>query len=179
MAQDFVTTVQERDEAERKEKIKQLQKYLREIAKKDNRIPLLIIDGLYLEETKNAVAIFQEIYGIAITGEVDEETWNRIYREYIAAVGVSRSCLCLDVLSKKDASFQTGDSGYIIYFIQVMLKRIAEKYSNFPDIEINGTVDEPTKKALNQVREIHNLSPFATDDDVIDAVAIIYCAVVQ
>ena len=38
------------DKFERKEKIKQLQKYLREIAKVDNRIPLLSIDGFFFDD---------------------------------------------------------------------------------------------------------------------------------
>ncbi len=179
MAQDSVNLTNIRDENERKEKIKQLQKYLREIAKKDDRIPLLVIDGLFLAETQNAVEIFQEIYGISKTGEVDEETWNKIYKEYIDIVGGWRSCLCLDVLKNKDAALNMGESGYIIYFIQVMLKRISDKYSNFPEIEVSGTVDENTQKALLQVREIHNLSPSATDEEIIDAVAVIYCSVSQ
>ena len=169
----------QRDENERKEKIKQLQKYLREIAKQDDRIPLLIIDGLFLEETKQAVEVFQEIYGIAITGEVDEETWNRIYKEYIDIVGLERSCSCLDILSKKDTTLEKGNSGYIVYFVQVMLKRISDKYSNFPEIEVSGTVDENTEKALAQIREIHNLPPSATDEEILDAVAVIYCSVSQ
>ena len=61
MANEFTPIVDTRDEFERKEKIKQLQKYLREIAKVDNRIPLLVIDGFFLDETENAVRIFQEI----------------------------------------------------------------------------------------------------------------------
>ena len=179
MAQEFVALIDERDENERKEKIKQLQKYLREIAKKDNRIPLLVIDGLFLEETKRAVEVFQEIYGISITGEVDEETWNRIYKEYVDIVGGLRSCLCLDVLKNKDAQLNQGESGYIIYFIQVMLKRISEKYSNFPEIQVTGIVDENTAKSLDIIREIHNLQSNVTDDEIIDAVAIIYCSVSQ
>ena len=84
------------DKFERKEKIKQLQKYLREIAKVDNRIPLLSIDGFFFDETENAVKIFQEIYGLSSTGEVDEQTWNKIYQEYFSLVGAKNPCSCFN-----------------------------------------------------------------------------------
>lgn len=161
----------------RKQHIMQLQKYLREIAKNDNRIPLLAIDGLYLDRTADAVTAFQEIYALPQSGEVDEQTWNKIYEEYIEIVGLDRTCICVDVFANPDATLKQGDNGYLIYFVQVMLLRISDKYNNFPSIEVNGTVDENTEKALKEIRRVSGLDENAGDDDTLRELASIYCSI--
>ena len=158
------------DKFERKEKIKQLQKYLREIAKVDNRIPLLSIDGFFFDETENAVKIFQEIYGLSSTGEVDEQTWNKIYQEYSSLVGAKNTCSCFN-------PFEETDSVYAIYFVQVMLKRLSEKYNNLPSVEINGVIDENTTLALEEIKAIYGYDESVNKKDTFSAVATIYCTV--
>lgn len=170
MANEFTPIVDVRDEDERKEKIKQLQKYLREIAKVDNRIPLLNLDGFFLDETENAVRIFQEIYGFTPNGEVDEQTFYKIYEEYINIVGVPAPCNFFN-------PFYETDSVYSVYFVQIMLKRLSEKYQNFPEIEINGSIDENTKGALEEIKRVHNLDVNAEKGDVFSAVLTVYCSV--
>ncbi len=170
MANEFTPIVDTRDEFERKEKIKQLQKYLREIAKVDNRIPLLVIDGFFLDETENAVRIFQEIYGFESNGEVNEQTWNKIYDEYIKIVGLPSPCANFN-------PFSETNSVYSIYFAQIMLKRLSEKYQNFPQIEINGIIDEKTSEALEEIKRIHNLDVNTKTEDVFPIVLTIYCSV--
>lgn len=167
--------IQEIDLNERKEKIKLLQKYLREIAKNDNRIPLLAIDGLYLDRTADAVTAFQEIYALPINGEVDEQTWNKIYDEYVKIVGLDRACSCFDIFENPDATLQNGDSGYIIYFVQVMLLRLSDKYTNFPHVEVNGTVDQNTADALKELRRISELPDDSEDKLVLRELVAIYC----
>ena len=168
-------SIQEIDRNERKEKIKLLQKYLREIAKQDTRIPLLAIDGIFLDRTANAVSAFQEIYALPVNGEVDEQTWNRIYQEYIDIVGLERACACLDIFGFPDAALTLGESGYIVYFVQVMLLRISDKYSNFPKITVSGTVDQNTIDGLNEIIKISELSQNASDTAVLRETAAIYC----
>lgn len=167
--------IQEIDQNERKERIKLLQKYLREIAKNDTRIPLLAIDGLYLGRTADAVTAFQEIYALPVSGEVDEQTWNRIYEEYVEIVGLSRACSCLDIFANPDATLTLGESGYIIYFAQVMLLRLSDKYTNFPEIKVSGTVDENTMNALAQIRLLSDLPETADDNTTLRELTAIYC----
>ena len=167
--------IQEIDVNERKERIKLLQKYLREIAKKDARIPLLAIDGLYLDRTAEAVAAFQEIYALPITSEVDEQTFNKIYEEYVNIVGLSRACDCFDIFAFPDATLSLGDNGYTIYFVQVMLLRLGDKYKNFPQIKVSGTVDETTQQALSQLRIISDLDEDADDKSILRELIAIYC----
>ena len=52
-----------------------------------------------------------------------------------------------------------GTNGYEIYFAQVMIKRIAEKYENIPDVNVSGTIDQNTSDALNKIKDISGLNP--------------------
>lgn len=168
------------DPALQKEHIKLIQKYLREIAKNDTRIPLIAIDGFFLDKTADAVTAFQKIYALPVNGEVDEQTWNKIYEKYIELVGLPRSCICINVFENPDAVLKLGESGYVIFFLQVMLLRIGDKYTNFPEISVSGTVDKATQDALREIRKVSDLHETdASDKDTLDAVAAIYCSISQ
>jgi peptidoglycan hydrolase-like protein with peptidoglycan-binding domain len=40
------------------------------------------IDGIYGPDTTAAVIIFQNLYGLPVTGIVNEETWNKLNEVY-------------------------------------------------------------------------------------------------
>ena len=66
--------------------VRSLQTMLRVIAENDSKIPSLIPDGIYGQETLNAVAAFQRIHSLPVTGIVDEATWESIAEEYDLAL---------------------------------------------------------------------------------------------
>ena len=69
------------------EKVRQLQNQLNTISKGYPLIPKIAADGVYGEDTANAVKIFQKVFHLPQTGVVDYPTWYRISDIY---VGVSR-----------------------------------------------------------------------------------------
>ena len=58
--------------------VRSLQTMLRVLAEDDNRLPTVVPDGIYGPSTMNAVSAFQRQNGIAVTGIVDQETWEQI-----------------------------------------------------------------------------------------------------
>nr|WP_300093013.1 peptidoglycan-binding protein [Sedimentibacter sp.] len=61
-----------------------IQEMLSYIALTIQAIPQINVDGIFGEETENAVKAFQNAFGLEQTGKVDETTWNEIvtiYRE--------------------------------------------------------------------------------------------------
>ena len=68
-------------------KVLQLQEQLNTIAEVYTRIPPLIIDGIFGENTQEAVRIFQQVFKLPQTGVVDYPTWYKIQEIY---VGVTR-----------------------------------------------------------------------------------------
>lgn len=69
------------------EKVRQLQNQLNTISKGYPLIPKIAADGVYGEDTANAVKAFQKVFHLPQTGVVDYPTWYRISDIY---VGVSR-----------------------------------------------------------------------------------------
>ncbi|MGN0481117.1 MAG: peptidoglycan-binding protein, partial [Lachnospiraceae bacterium] len=64
-------------------KVRQLQEQLNRIGDNYKKIPKLAVDGIYGENTANAVRIFQEIFDLPQTGIVDFPTWYKISDMYV------------------------------------------------------------------------------------------------
>jgi peptidoglycan hydrolase-like protein with peptidoglycan-binding domain len=65
--------------------VTQLQTFLRTIAQNNNAVPLITVDGIYGNQTRDAVIAVQKLSGIEQTGAVGPLTWNAIvnlYNEY-------------------------------------------------------------------------------------------------
>lgn len=69
------------------QKVEQMQEQLNAISNNYPLIPRIAVDGIYGEETQNAVEVFQKIFGLPVTGIVDYRTWYKIQEIY---VGVTR-----------------------------------------------------------------------------------------
>lgn len=68
-------------------KVLQLQEQLNTIAEIYTRIPPVIIDGIFGENSQEAVRVFQQVFKLPATGIVDYPTWYKIQEIY---VGVTR-----------------------------------------------------------------------------------------
>ncbi|MGN0649423.1 MAG: peptidoglycan-binding protein [Oscillospiraceae bacterium] len=62
--------------------VRQLQQYLNVIGQNIRDIPVVPVTGYFGSQTRNAVEIFQSLYGIPVTGYVGAPTWDAIAREY-------------------------------------------------------------------------------------------------
>lgn len=68
-------------------KVRQMQEQINVIADAYPALPKVGVDGIYGDQTRNAVLKFQNIFGLPQTGVVDYRTWYKIQEIY---VGVSR-----------------------------------------------------------------------------------------
>ncbi|MEG1256067.1 peptidoglycan-binding protein [Clostridium sp.] len=74
-------------EGSRGEPVKTTQTFLNRISQNYPLIPKVPIDGIYGPSTTNQVKVFQQIFGLPQTGQVDYGTWYKISAIY---VGVTR-----------------------------------------------------------------------------------------
>ncbi len=65
-------------------KVRQLQEQINTIASVYYSVPSLTPDGIYGENTRNAVEAFQSVFGLPETGVVDFRTWYKISEIYVA-----------------------------------------------------------------------------------------------
>lgn len=71
------------------EKVRQIQEQLNRVGDNYRKIPKLAVDGIYGENTANAVKIFQEIFDMPRTGVVDFPTWYKISDMYVRLTRIS------------------------------------------------------------------------------------------
>ena len=71
------------------QKVMQLQEQLNTIADTYSNIPKVAVDGIYGENTQNAVRQFQKVFDLPQTGVVDYRTWYKISAIYVALTRIA------------------------------------------------------------------------------------------
>lgn len=66
--------------------VRTIQEQLNAISNNYPAIPKVAVDGIYGQETVNAVTTFQQIFGLPQTGIVDRATWYEISKVYVAVM---------------------------------------------------------------------------------------------
>ena len=67
--------------------MRQLQEQLNTVASVYSAIPSLVVDGIYGQNTKDAVREFQNVFGLPQTGVTDYRTWYKVSQIF---VGITR-----------------------------------------------------------------------------------------
>lgn len=130
-------------DSQKKEHISELQRRLYDVSFVNEKAPPIMSDGTYGKETAKAIKAFQRDNNLDPTGETDSATWSAIMN-YCQTL---KSPMNISVIPKKFV-LSSDTSKDIIYIIQVMLNRLGEGFSNFPQIKINGIYSEEMKEAL-------------------------------
>lgn len=137
--------------------IEALHYYLGVIFFFDDELPLLSIDSIYTQNTKQMVTEFQKKYNLEPTGIVNRETWNKIqkiysetlnnipsqYKEYIDEIYPGRY-LSLNM------------SGDDVEVLQNYLFKICEKHHNIPGVRVTKIFDELTEKSIRSLERRFN-----------------------
>ncbi|MGN0641902.1 MAG: peptidoglycan-binding protein [Huintestinicola sp.] len=144
--------------------VNELQGYLRGISVGGVPIPLIIPDGIYGEQTAQAVKAFQNHYGLEPTGEADLRTWQSIYEVFSDI---------RDNLSDEDGIMpfpsnstvlETGDGGTVVIILQAMLNTLAGHYINLNPVEVTGFYDSSTAAAVADIQNIFGMQPTGKSD---------------
>ncbi len=130
-----------------------LQEFLRVIAQVNGTFPTLIPDGIYGEQTERIVLAFQKEHGLNQTGEVDNDTWDKIIEEYSKAVIYVGEPPRTSLFPSSSHVIKIGDSADFHYPIQSIIYAIAQLFDNIDSFEISnkheGGVVETTKQLQN------------------------------
>lgn len=71
------------------EKVRVMQEQLARISKSYPAIPTIRADGVYGPSTREAVQVFQSVFGLPVTGVVDYNTWYEISNIYVAVTRIA------------------------------------------------------------------------------------------
>lgn len=135
--------------------ISQLQSYLRRIENEKNGLPLVATDGIFDQRTRTAVMDAQRRNGLPMTGTVDLDTWNAIYREYLhleeEILGIFPF---LDTPGEYEITEETV--GDLVIILKLMLREVTIDF-DFDTIDSIGIYDEATANAVRKIQRIHRL----------------------
>lgn len=136
-------------EADRTAHTREILHYLYHIAIRDLRIPIVTPSSEYTAETALAVRAYQQAYDLPITGEIDEATWNSITATYRL---LTDEAVPLTIFPHGGLIMQQGDTGELVYLVQVLLNIMAGRYHNLPVIPVSGNYDTHTSDAVARLQ---------------------------
>lgn len=137
--------------------VKEVQFYLREISRYKPEIPIVYSTGIYNSETKKAVTEFQKIYELPTTGIVDLNTWNAIVKEYSKYCEIASTPNQISCFPLKELNINLDDEDDLVCIIQFLLRKLNNKYKNYPAVNISGKYDQTTADAIKQFQNSNKL----------------------
>ena len=131
--------------------IKEIQKFLYVISDKVNtEVPRISIDGIYGEETENAVKTFQDLYGIIPTGIVDRITFDLLFKLYNEnSFSTDKSYIDENLFPVK-----VGSQGNHVLNIHLLMLELREKYKDIGNILKSTYFSEESKRVTQQLQKI-------------------------
>lgn len=126
-------------------------------------IPRIEATGYFGEETENAVRAFQEVFDLPVTGVVDEDTWYRIRRIYIAVTRLyeigTEGLLTSELLDLYSDVILEGGNRPVVALLQFFLNVLSAHYPSVPAVNITGYFGPETTDAVIEFQRIMNLPP--------------------
>ena len=124
--------------------IRSLQTMLRVIAEQDNRYSSVVPDGIYGNDTRNAVSTFQRRHGLPVTGVTDQDTWEAIVGVYDPALIQVAEAEPLYVVLNPNQVIRKGERHPHLYLVQGMPSH-------------SGILDDPTADAIASFQYLSSL----------------------
>lgn len=155
--------------------IHNLQVFLRAISKKYDDIPSVIPDGVYGQDTINAVTAFQKKFSLNQTGTTDNSTWDAIVELYKEIEKELRDPLCVRIYPEHGLKADTSSYTPTVYIIQNMMFALSEIFENIPAPSVNGVLDDKTTDTIKAIQLASGLNPDGNVNKVFwDYLVVIY-----
>ena len=132
----------------------ELQQKLRNISKVYSDIPSIIPDGIFGNETEEAVKAFQRKFGLTETGVVNFELWNKIDTESRKALFILSDPIQITEIKKEDLPLVIGQTGRRVQTLNLMLSRLGELYSNFSLSDPGNEFTDETRREVEKWQKI-------------------------
>lgn len=137
--------------------VRSLQTMLRFIAAHHTDLPTVIPDGIYGQQTAQAVSAFQRKFGIPITGIADQATWEMIVSVYQPALIHVSPAQPLQIILEPNQVIGPGEEHHSIYLVQAMLTAMANDYGSIPVPPLSGILDAGTAESIQAFQRLSGL----------------------
>lgn len=140
--------------------VRVLQYYLRFISFFDKSIPFINFDGVYGQETADAVSTFQAQFGLTPDGITGSKTWNAIISEYDDILNsLPYEYSSYSSLLYPGFVITTGATGKVLEQIQTYINVIAQNNSNVPAVTVDGVYGESTANSVRAIQRLYGIPP--------------------
>lgn len=161
-----------------------IQLRLNRIRKNYPAIPLIRdVNGVFGQDTENAVKAFQKIFSLTEDGIVGRATWYKIQQIYAGVKSLSdltsEGVPIEDVTNVLPRELDLGDSGYGVLELQYLLAFISDFVPYVPKIAIDGIFGEKTLEAVKAFQTYYGLEStgvvdLVTWENILDAYRAMY-----
>ncbi len=117
---------------------------------------VLAIDGIYGENTTNAVKQFERNNNFPITGQMDFERYQTLVNsldENVLMSNTNQNPLYLNF----NIPLAIGSGGNNVYIVQAVISNLSERYINLADQQITGIYDDNTAQNILELQLIFGL----------------------
>lgn len=123
----------------------------------DPRLIPLAVDGIYGAQTADAVRIFQSLYGLNPTGEVDSATWE----ELLDSVSDVRGVLPIALAAFPHPAFvlRPNEEHELALLVQLILTVLSKYYENIDEVTLTGVYDPATVEEIRRIQAMHRIEP--------------------
>lgn len=129
-----------------------IQTALNEIGTNYPAIPKVSVDGIYGENTENAVKTFQRIFNLTPDGIVGLATWYKLVYLYVGIRRLSelnsRGQQLEGTSFEYTGTVRRGDTGLKVTVAQYMLSVLSEFYYSIPFVTIDGVYGQNSENAV-------------------------------
>ena len=128
-----------------------------------NTIPSLTIDGIYGPSTEAAIRAIQSTFSLPVTGTLDLDTWETIYRTYLGFV----SAIPLKYVEGNTVPYpgiplRLGSSSDAVTLLQEYLNFVAAAYPEIPTIPVTGYFGTQTQNAVLAFQRLFGIAQTGT-----------------
>lgn len=140
--------------------VRTLQYYLAFLGFFNPDLPQISVDGIFGQETYDAVLTFQKKYGLTVDGIVGRSTWNAIQDAYEGIIRtLPPNYKNYSELIYPGYFITTGSKGNVVRQLQTYLRVIGQNNDSVPLITVDGDYGNRTKAAVEAVQRLNGLEP--------------------
>lgn len=135
----------------------EIQRALRVLSAFYPEIDSVSVDGLFGSATRRAVSQFQAVFGLPVTGVVDERTWDSLMdaqRDVLVRQAADRAATA----DTPEGGFALGDVNNSIHSIQAAFNELSFRTENFDQLAVNGVIDPLTDENIRRLQRTSSLT---------------------
>ncbi len=143
--------------------VRNIQYLLAYLAQFYNTVPPITPDGIYGPATTEAVSSFQQAFDLPVTGEVDFDTWDVLYRTYRGFLEtIPFQYVEGNILPYPGIPLRLGAEDETVRLLQEYLNYVAGFYPQIPTVNPTGYFGTRTQEAVIAFQRLQGLPPTGT-----------------